>query len=84
MRIIIADLVSSNERALGGNRPVVVPGMEISVADTGALEVDKTLSGAEILGLPDGVVVLDEERGVRGGDDGRLLNERDVVFLRHG
>lgn len=54
------------------------------MADTGALELDKTLSRAEILGLPNWVVVLDEERGVRGGDDGCLLNERNVIFLRHG
>lgn len=76
MRVVY--LVPANERELGLERPVALAGVEIGVADTGALEADEALAGLEVLGLADGVVVNDVEGGCRALDDGRLLGLGDL------
>ena len=69
--------MTANQGQLRGERPVVVAGVEVGVADAGAVELDETLAGGEVLGLLDGVVVDDGERRVGLLDDGRLLGLGD-------
>jgi hypothetical protein len=55
-------LVATDKRQLGIEGPVTLPGMEISVADTGELDVDEDLIGT---GLLDGnLLVLDRTGGL--------------------
>jgi hypothetical protein len=42
-------LVATNKGQLGVEGPVTLPGVEISVADTGELDVDEDLIGARLL-----------------------------------
>ena len=44
------------------------------VADARAVHLDKTFTGLELVGLLDGVVLADFDRGSRSGDDGGNLN----------
>lgn len=74
----LAYLVSSDQRELGLERPVALAGVEVGVADTGALEADEALAGLEVFGLADGVVVDDVEGGGLILDDGRLLGLGDL------
>ena len=76
--------MTTDERGLCWDGPVALGSVEISVADTGALELDETFAGSELLGLGDGDV-LDLEGSTCGGDDGRLHGLRDGVGgCRHG
>jgi hypothetical protein len=48
--------------------------MKVSVTDTSAVELDEALSGLEVFGLGDRVVVLDFERCACGCNHGGLLS----------
>ncbi len=48
-------LVAAYERKLGGQRPDALDGVQVGVADTGILDVDKDLIGA---GLGDGDLLV--------------------------
>ena len=74
--------MTTDERRLRWDGPVALRGVEVGVADTGALHLDETLAGLEILGLRDGDL-LDLERRTGRADDGGLHGLGDVVG-RHG
>lgn len=75
--------MSANEGKLCGDWPIVVAGVQVSVADTRAVELDETLAGCELRRLFDGVIVDDVERGVTLLDDRRLLGLGDGILRSH-
>ena len=76
-------LVAANERGLRGDGPVALRSMQIGVADTGALHLEKTFTGLEIVGLGHGPVVDDLESCTSRANDGGLHGLGDGVG-RHG
>lgn len=77
-------LVAADERRLGGDGPVALGGVQVGVADAGAVHLDEALAGLEVLGLGHGLVVHDLEGGARGADDGGGHHFGDRVLRRHG
>ena len=71
-------LVSPNQWRLGWNWPVTFGGVEVGVADTGALELDETFARLEVGGLWDGLVVDDLERRAGVANDGGLHRLGDL------
>lgn len=66
-------LVASDKRQLGVEGPITLPGVEISVADTGKLDVDEDLIGS---GLLDGnLLVLD------GCEKKMLVSEKEAIGM---
>lgn len=55
-------LVATDERELGGQRPVTVHGVEVGVADTRVLDVDENLIWAGLLDVD--LLVLDWAAGL--------------------
>ena len=74
--------MSSNEWRLGRNGPVAKGGMEISVTDSGAVNLDNTLARSQILGLFHSDCL---ELGFAACllDDGSFLFLRDIVVWCH-
>ena len=70
--------VSADERGLCGDGPVALGSVKISVADTGAVELDETLARGELLRLRDGDLG-DFEGGPCRSDDGGLHGLWDGV-----
>ena len=44
----LTNLVSANERELRGKWPVVIAGVKVGMADSGAVELDETFAGCEL------------------------------------
>jgi hypothetical protein len=66
-------LVATNKRQLGVEGPITLPGVEISVADTGELDVDEDLVSG---GLLDGnLLVLD------GCEKKMLVSEKEAIGM---
>jgi hypothetical protein len=66
-------LVATNKRQLGVEGPVTLPGVEISVADTGELDVDEDLVRAGLLN--GNLLVLD------GYEKKMLVSEEEVIGM---
>ena len=75
--------MTSDKRSLCGNGPVALGSVQVGVADTGAVELDETLAGLEVLWLGDGDVT-NLEGCVLRGDDGGPHGLGDGVLGRHG
>ena len=77
-------LVTTDEGGLSGDGPVALGGVEIGVANTGALHLEENLTGSELLGLRDGPVVDDLEGGAGVADHSGLHGlGNNVVAVRH-
>ena len=74
--------MTADEGRLCGDGPVALGGVQVGVADTGAVELDEALAGLEGLGLGNRDFG-DLEVGARRGDDGGLHGLGDGVG-RHG
>ena len=71
-------LMAADQRPVRGKWPVALACVEVGVTDAGAVHLDETLAGREVLWLLDGVVVADLDGLISGDDDGSLLGLRDV------
>ena len=71
--------MTADQGCLGGDGPVALASVEIGVADTGAVHLDETLAGGELLGPRHLVLGVDDDRGVRVLDDSGGLNLGDGV-----
>ncbi len=64
--------VSTDEGCLGGYRPISLGGMEVGMADTGAVHLDEAFSREKILRLGNGFVVADYKASTCRWNDGGL------------
>lgn len=76
--------MTTNQRVLGGNWPVTLLGVQVSVADTGMGNLDETLAGLELVGLNDLGLVVNLDGISDRGDDGSSLSLGDRNALKSG
>ena len=70
--------MAADERRLRGDGPVALRGVQVGVADTGAVELDETFTRGEVLWLLDWVIIFDG-KVTEGFDDGGFLDLGDCI-----
>lgn len=76
--------MTTNQRIHGGNWPVTLLGVQVSVADTGVGDLDETLAGFQFVGLNDLGLGVDLDGTADRGDDGSGLSLGDGNALKSG